>query len=707
MTPEMRRQLANLKQGDHVCPIYETSAEQIAVAIRFLQLGLVLGERCLCSMDDQTVRPVLDSLAEAGVDIARQTSLGALEVRSNRDTYLRSGEFDPYRMIDFLRQEEANALARGFSGFRFLGDMIWAMGPNPGRERLIEYETLLNEFVKNSRSVLLCQYDRYRFDGTIIHDILRCHPVAILGDMACPNPYYEPPELVLAPESGVSVEFKAKRADWWIAQLKRARAMEQQLQSSHALLQAVVEGTTDAIFVKDRESRFLMINSVGARFLGRPVDELIGKGVEEVFPPEVGIRLRKDDLRIMTEGHTEIYEEVVTGASVTRTNLTMKGPYRGPDGEILGVIGIARDITERNRIQAERDQLLAQLRLQIERLPLAYIQFDANVHVLEWNPAAERLFGYVKEEVLGRPLLDLILPEPHDEKLLELLSRIQSGALTMPNINENRTKDGRIITCEWFNTPLIADNGSLTAVISLAQDITERKLADLTLKENAIRLRALSIRLVEVQEEERRHLARELHDEVGQLLTGLRLLLKPYDDSPTTARGKGRNDQARNLVDDLLVKVRGLSFDLRPDALDQLGLLPALLAHFERYHIQTGVLVHFKHNDLERRFAPDLETTAYRIVQEALTNVARHAAVAGVTVRVWATEDLLTIQIEDQGRGFDPIVALAAPRSSGLVGMVERVELLGGHLKIESRPGAGTHITVELPVRDASREAIK
>jgi signal transduction histidine kinase len=211
------------------------------------------------------------------------------------------------------------------------------------------------------------------------------------------------------------------------------------------------------------------------------------------------------------------------------------------------------------------------------------------------------------------------------------------------------------------------------------------------------RLQTLSRRLLEVQEAERRHLARELHDEVGQTLTGLRLLLKPNGDAAADAVNT-RFEQARDLVDELLERVRGLSFDLRPAALDQLGLLPALLALFERYTGQTGVLVDFKHQGVEGRFAPEVETTAYRIVQEALTNAARHAGVAGVTVRVWAAADLLSVQIEDRGRGFDPDVALAAPRSGGLAGMQERVLLLDGHLTIESRPGGGTEITAELPL---------
>lgn len=211
------------------------------------------------------------------------------------------------------------------------------------------------------------------------------------------------------------------------------------------------------------------------------------------------------------------------------------------------------------------------------------------------------------------------------------------------------------------------------------------------------RLRQLSQRLMKVQEAERRHIARELHDQIGQELTALKLVLA------TGARGQTGTqpaylEEAMTLLDELMIRVRDLSLDLRPSILDDLGLLPALLWHFERYTAQTGVRVKLGHSGLERRFHSATETAAYRIIQEALTNVARHAEVAEVTVRVWVEEDRLGVQIEDQGKGFDPGAALASGASGGLRGMRERAGLMGGRLEIESSPGAGTRLIAELPL---------
>ena len=158
-------------------------------------------------------------------------------------------------------------------------------------------------------------------------------------------------------------------------------------------------------------------------------------------------------------------------------------------------------------------------------------------------------------------------------------------------------------------------------------------------------------------------------------------------------------EQAQAVVDELLEKVRRLSFNLRSPVLDQLGLLPALLELFENYTRQTGVLVSFQQSGIEQRFAPDVETTAYRIVQEALTNAARHAGVGKISVKVWATQDLLSVQIEDGGRGFNLEAVQANPRSIGLIGMQERVKLMDGELTIHTRQDGGTQITAALPLR--------
>jgi signal transduction histidine kinase len=234
-------------------------------------------------------------------------------------------------------------------------------------------------------------------------------------------------------------------------------------------------------------------------------------------------------------------------------------------------------------------------------------------------------------------------------------------------------------------SPVSAGGGNM--VISVIRDITRRKHDEEALREYAERMKVLSQNLIDIQEAERRRIALELHDQIGQILTGLKLKLEML------ARGTAENsadqfEEAQDMVNELLFRTRELSLDLRPATLDHLGLLSALLRHLRHYTSQTNVVIDFQHDGLEgTRFDPELETAAFRIVQEGLTNIARHAEAGKAKVRIWANEQMLTIEIEDQGKGFDSGAALAVGQSSGLTGMRERAMLLGGEFTVDSRPG--------------------
>ncbi|HZW03759.1 MAG TPA: sensor histidine kinase, partial [Anaerolineaceae bacterium] len=218
-------------------------------------------------------------------------------------------------------------------------------------------------------------------------------------------------------------------------------------------------------------------------------------------------------------------------------------------------------------------------------------------------------------------------------------------------------------------------------------------------------LQRLSRQLVEVQEVERHRIALELHDEIGQMLTGLKLLLDSGRTQPADQQAE-RLGQSLDLVNELIGRVRQISLELRPAMLDDFGLLPALIWQFDRYTAQTGVQVDFQHSGIQaRRFPPPVETAAYRVVQEALTNAARHSGAREVSVRIWSHDSTLGLQMQDFGRGFDAETALAQGTSTGLFGMRERVALLDGEFEIEAAPGEGTCLTVSFPIELGETEA--
>jgi len=267
------------------------------------------------------------------------------------------------------------------------------------------------------------------------------------------------------------------------------------------------------------------------------------------------------------------------------------------------------------------------------------------------------------------------------------------------NLNVASKNQVRLPTQEELNLlAALADQATVA--------ISKARLFD-QVSEGHKRLLALSEKLVETQESERRNLARELHDEIGQLLTSLRLNLDlairsmPKDQTSVDEAQK-QLARANETASQLLSKIREISLDLRPTLLDDLGLLPALLTQFDRFSARTNLQITFKHSGLENRFSAQIETVAYRVIQEALTNVARHAKTQEAFVRLWADQEFLRLQIEDHGVGFDPQSALANNQTSGLSGMLERITLCNGQLEIESEPGFGTCLTVELPLNDTA-----
>jgi signal transduction histidine kinase len=224
--------------------------------------------------------------------------------------------------------------------------------------------------------------------------------------------------------------------------------------------------------------------------------------------------------------------------------------------------------------------------------------------------------------------------------------------------------------------------------------------------ELAHELQELSAKVVTAQEQERRQIARELHDEIGQALTAIKVELAVAQRSIEGVTGPTSIlHAARSITDGALHQVRNLSCLLHPAALDQFGLVSAVDAHIKSFRGRYEIAAELVHEGGIGRLGSDLEVAAYRIIQEALTNVARHANATECTVRLMRTPEVLRIGIEDNGVGFDPAVSRTDRRGIGLIGIRERAARLNGTALIESRSGAGTRISVELPARRASDNA--
>jgi signal transduction histidine kinase len=248
----------------------------------------------------------------------------------------------------------------------------------------------------------------------------------------------------------------------------------------------------------------------------------------------------------------------------------------------------------------------------------------------------------------------------------------------------------------------------VTSIVSYVIGRVEANASDLRVAYE--RLRLLHRRLESTKEEERRFLAHELHDELGQILTALKLRIQLRARNPGAASGP--DDDPLVLVDDLIARVRRMSGDLRPPLLDEVGLVPALRAYLDSQAAVSGVAMTLETDEPPGadapRLSPELENTCFRIVQEAVTNALRHAGARGLRVRMERTPERLALRVRDDGRGFDVEVRLEGAASAGhlgVVGMRERVRAHGGDFRLRSRPGDGTTIEVELPLAPGSGPA--
>lgn len=210
----LARQMAALRHGDHTCLVYESEEEQVRAAAHFIAEGLRQGERCAFAVDGRTAEHVTAVLRGGGVNAGRERERGALVYSTPGDTYLGAGRFDPEGQFGHLGGLVERSLADGFKGLRHAGEMGWALGQEPGCDRLLEYEAGLNALVPALNLTGMCQYDRRRFTPESVRDALRAHPVVVLPDGVRPNHFYEPPEMLL---NGHSAD---KRVEWMLGNLR-------------------------------------------------------------------------------------------------------------------------------------------------------------------------------------------------------------------------------------------------------------------------------------------------------------------------------------------------------------------------------------------------------------------------------------------------------------------------------------------------------
>jgi two-component system sensor histidine kinase UhpB len=358
------------------------------------------------------------------------------------------------------------------------------------------------------------------------------------------------------------------------------------------------------------------------------------------------------------------------------------------------------DATERKRTEEVLRQSEDRFRRLVELMPVAVYVCDAAGRIQSYNKRAVELWG--REPKSGGTAqrycssLRLYSPDgkcvPHRESKMAEVLRTGIEARDVEVVIER--PGGSCITVLVNIVPLINGDGELIGAMNCFQDITERKRAQRELQRSLDQLRALAGRLQIVREEERKRVARDIHDQLGQALTAIKI-----DLNALIHEQKPPSESLFRLIDQTIQSVRRISTELRPGILDDLGLMPAVEWAAAEFESRTGTKCRLDLPQDDIVIDRELATALFRILQETFTNVARHANATRVDVRLAKDDDSLTLEVHDNGKGISD-EELSADSSLGILGMRERALLLGGELAISGAPGEGTTIRVRIPEPD-------
>ncbi len=459
---------------------------------------------------------------------------------------------------------------------------------------------------------------------------------------------------------------------------------------------SVFEVLPDMVFVVDRGEHVLFVNQVAARALGRRPEEILGKQQGDFFAPRLAARHSAAIQRVFQEGETVVTEDQQDLHLRPVWIDTRLIPLRVPGGEVIAVVGIVRDVSDRRAALEALALREAYLRAMLDNFP--YLVWFKNTlgkfQIVNQTFAAAagrgspaELIGLCDFDVWPHELAaryvadDNEVMRTHEKKLVEEEIRMHG---------ENRW-------AETFKSPVFDAEGKILGTTGLARDITLRRQLQDEQRRSREQLRALAAHVESVREQERVRIAREIHDELGQSLTcmGMDLAFLDKQIDPENKEAAARVAALVELVKDTIRCVRRISSELRPSILDDLGLGAAIewLAHDIEVRTQIVCSVEVP-EDLSLPF--ELATPLFRVCQEALTNVTRHAGASHVSIRLTCSDGDISLVVTDDGRGITDD-EIKRHGSLGLLGMKERVAILGGTLDVEGRPGQGTTVAIRIP----------
>lgn len=495
---------------------------------------------------------------------------------------------------------------------------------------------------------------------------------------------------------------------------------ERQLQNRTDVLRSVVDNIADGVCVADPEGRLYLVNPTAQALLGpAPLGGRIGDWADEyqIFLPDASAPMAESELPLLRALHGEATTQLEVLLRRTDTpeerwlSITTRPLTQGAGGA-HGAVAVFSDVTERRRAEAERQRMLDQLtqreheyRTLAENLPDLVVRYNRGMQRIYSNPALQRerrltAAGWKLDH--DGSILEWPYQPPWSEYLRRMRQVLDTGVpdefiVTRPDIAANGTIS--------FSTRIVAErerDGEALSVLAIAHDVSAMQTMQDRLQTSRDLLRELAARAEAAREDERRRIARELHDDLGQLLTSLRMRLATQQLRSREADAVATWETLTVLVDRTIAVTRDVVAQLRPAALDS-GLVVALEWLIDDVRRHTGIRCVLNAPEQDIDMADEQATVMFRIVQESLTNVARHAHASRVDITIDTRDDEVVLTVRDNGRGFDP--SRPPHKSFGLAGMRERGYMLRGEVTIDSRLGHGTTVQLRMPLRQPSPRA--
>ncbi len=474
---------------------------------------------------------------------------------------------------------------------------------------------------------------------------------------------------------------------------------EERLRESEAKIQSIFRAAPISLgLTVDRIIQ--AVNQTTCQLLGYAPEELIGKSARLLYVSQADFDF------VGTEKYRQLRDQGV-GTVETRwrrkdgviLNIVLSSAAIDPTDLSKGISFSALDITARKQAEARLRASEQRFRTLVELLPYGVQENDSEGRITFANPALEHLHGPWEGGVVGRFIWDFLADEADSERLrdyLQFLVREQPPPTTY--FSKNHCADGSLIDIQVDWTYHRDEHGRVQGFFSVITDITARRKAELRLAENTERLQQLSRRLLSVQEEERRALARELHDDFGQQLTALKLNLALLERDLRDPTHRNRLHDCIQIIEHTREHIQNTARRLHPSILDDLGLVEALYWYARSQAQRAGCVIEVQ-DRLPALLSPKLETAVFRIVQEAVNNAIRHGAARRIDIAVAVDCGELALAIQDDGAGFDPDALPTDSESGlGLISMRERAELLGGRFALASRLGGGVRVEVTIPL---------